>query len=503
MSLDGQIVDQASVSLTLDDSQQPTTILPSVTITSYHDNDVVSGNVYIEATTDAPLQAQQVAFYVDGNAPQRVDRLPPYSYSMNTTAFSNGIHTITAEVLDLEGNMGYDAIALEVQNNDTLPPSALLTHPDDGDTVSGSLFVTASAADSQGIEKVEFYVDGALSGSHTSNNPYFMSWDTSLLNDGVHLIQARAYDRNGNVAETSISVTVANGAGPVNTPPVASAGSDQTVTDDDHDGVEGVNLDGSGSFDPDGNITAYTWYEGPTAIASGATPTVSLAVGVHNLTLVVTDDQDATGSRDVTATVLAGNMPPVADAGVDRTVADADGNCDEAVSLDGSGSSDADGNITAYTWYEGPTAIASGAAPTVNLGTGLHSLTLIVTDDRGDSDSDEQLVNVTEVSVNAPGALTAEVVGETVTLTWADQADNEDGFYVEVGEKVKRDILYTQLQTGPDVTNYDLTLSAGTYYFRVRAFRTNCAELIEVSDYAVLADSVSVGSTTKGKGKNR
>ncbi|MFQ5630229.1 MAG: S8 family serine peptidase, partial [bacterium] len=36
--------------------------------------------------------------------------------------------------------------------------------------------------------------------------------------------------------------------------PIANAGADQTVTDNDGNGIESVTLDGSASFDPDGTI---------------------------------------------------------------------------------------------------------------------------------------------------------------------------------------------------------------------------------------------------------
>jgi thermitase len=94
--------------------------------------------------------------------------------------------------------------------------------------------------------------------------------------------------------------------------PTAGAGGDQTVTDNDLDGVVLVTLDGSASTDPDGSIASYEWREGATAIAFGVTPTVSLAVGVHTLTLLVTDQYGATDTDEVVITVRPGNAPPTA-----------------------------------------------------------------------------------------------------------------------------------------------------------------------------------------------
>ena len=44
-----------------------------------------------------------------------------------------------------------------------------------------------------------------------------------------------------------------------NTAPVANAGPDQDITDNDNDGKEMVVLDGTGSSDSDGNISNYSW----------------------------------------------------------------------------------------------------------------------------------------------------------------------------------------------------------------------------------------------------
>ena len=97
-----------------------------------------------------------------------------------------------------------------------------------------------------------------------------------------------------------------------NQDPSADAGPDQTVTDSDTDGVASVTLDGSASMDPDGSIATYQWSEGGPAFAFGVNPTVSLTLGVHTLTLLVTDQFGATDSDTVVITVRPGNTPPTA-----------------------------------------------------------------------------------------------------------------------------------------------------------------------------------------------
>jgi hypothetical protein len=62
-------------------------------------------------------------------------------------------------------------------------------------------------------------------------------------------------------------------------------------------------LDGSGSSDSDGTIVSYEWSENSAVIATGVNPQVDLAVGVHSITLTVTDDDGATDADEVIITV--------------------------------------------------------------------------------------------------------------------------------------------------------------------------------------------------------
>ncbi len=91
--------------------------------------------------------------------------------------------------------------------------------------------------------------------------------------------------------------------GAYNQAPVANAGPDRTVVDEEAKGNAAVELSGALSVDPDGEIVAWSWTEGDSELASVASPTLELAVGTHVLTLTVTDDGGATASDQVTIRV--------------------------------------------------------------------------------------------------------------------------------------------------------------------------------------------------------
>ena len=94
----------------------------------------------------------------------------------------------------------------------------------------------------------------------------------------------------------------------VNHPPVADAGPDQTVPQDQSGGAN-VTLDGSGSYDPDGDFLTYSWTWDGGGSATGTSPTVLLPVGTTSVTLTVYDDESY-DTDGVTITVEPDTSPP-------------------------------------------------------------------------------------------------------------------------------------------------------------------------------------------------
>ena len=177
----------------------------------------------------------------------------------------------------------------------------------------------------------------------------------------------------------------------LNEPPVADAGPDQVVSDINGDGVE-ITLDGSGSYDPDGNIISYEWRYGIIFIGNEPNPIHNFSVGIHAVTLTVTDGDGATATDTVSITVNP-NQPPIANAGGDQTSV-----VGTTVSFDGSGSSDPDSDIASYNWNFGDENYGSGiTASHVYNTAGVYTVTLTVTDSAGNVDTDTLSVNVNVV----------------------------------------------------------------------------------------------------------
>ena len=226
-----------------------------------------------------------------------------------------------------------------------------------------------------------------------------------------------------------IGLTVSNGTGSdiatvmvstVNSPPVADAGPNQTV------GVGStVILQGGGSHDVDGDPLTYVWTllsqpRGSTAFIANfrsVSPTfVADLAGAYVVQLVVNDGH--VDSLPATVTISSGNTKPVANAGPNQTVP-----VGALVQLDGSQSTDVNGNPLTYRWSlisapRGSTAQLSNPSAVTPTFTadmaGTYVAQLIVND--GVADSTPATVTITtNTSVQPPTAN----AGLNQTRPWA------------------------------------------------------------------------------------
>jgi hypothetical protein len=219
---------------------------------------------------------------------------------------------------------------------------------------------------------------------------------------------------------------------PVNQAPTADAGPDQP-------GVSSgatVTLDGSGSSDPDGDALTYSWTlptvpAGSAALlsdGSAVAPTfVADVVGTYVAQLVVNDG--TVDSAPDTVTITVDNTTPIADAGTDQTFP-AEG---VTVTLDGSSSSDADGDPLTYAWTltapAGSAAALSDATvvdPTFDADLpGNYVAELVVNDGTVDSAADTVTVSVGDTEPAAPVGLTASGEDGQIDLDWADNTETD------------------------------------------------------------------------------
>jgi prepilin-type N-terminal cleavage/methylation domain-containing protein len=94
----------------------------------------------------------------------------------------------------------------------TTSPLVSITSPSYGDTVSGTVVVSASASDTVGIAGVQFLLDGANLGSEVTIPPYQTNWDTTLTSNGSHGLTAYARDTASNATTSAVVAVTVNNA---------------------------------------------------------------------------------------------------------------------------------------------------------------------------------------------------------------------------------------------------------------------------------------------------
>jgi hypothetical protein len=97
---------------------------------------------------------------------------------------------------------------------------------------------------------------------------------------------------------------------PPNQPPVAIAGPDQVLYVSYGLATGPAELEGLASKDPDGSLTRLLWTEHGNTIATGYMARVMFTVGVHMVTLTVTDNDGASAADDLVVTIKEEAPPP-------------------------------------------------------------------------------------------------------------------------------------------------------------------------------------------------
>jgi len=235
-------------------------------------------------------------------------------------------------------------------------------------------------------------------------------------NAGSYTFSVQCYDGVNYSATSQVVVTVNK----VNHAPTANAGVEQDV----NKGVT-VNLDGSGSSDPDGDPLTYSWTEVATdtvkvtlSNANTVHPTfVASTVGTFNFNLTVNDGTVSSTPSSVIVKVVYLNHPPVANAGSDQHT-----DVGYDVMLDASGSYDPDLDGLTCTWSQvSGASVVIHNADTMNQAfftpttAGVYVFMVTVSDGQATS-TDNVTITVSNLPIANAGSNIVATVGQTVTL---------------------------------------------------------------------------------------
>jgi hypothetical protein len=268
-------------------------------------------------------------------------------------------------------------------------------------------------------------------------------------------------------------VTLTVSTGPCNNPPVANAGPDQADKS-----LGDVQLDGSGSYDVDGNEITYSWtiedepYMGAAELSnpSAVRPVLTIyEYGSYTIELIVNDGL-VDSAPDPVVISTHENLPPMANAGGDQTVYSYNQVC-----LDGSGSSDPNGDEITYSWsfesrpdgseaeLDNPNDVDPCFVPDIE---GDYVAQLVVNDGRLDSDPDTVTIGV-EVNVRPiaeAGPDQTVLVGEPANLD-GNGSNDPDGDEINCTWSIisKPDTSAAYLDNPTGLTTFFVPDKAGDY----------------------------------------
>jgi O-glycosyl hydrolase len=164
-----------------------------------------------------------------------------------------------------------------------------------------STLVVVAVNRNTGSTMVDFVIQN---GTVDSLAAYTTSGSKDVENGGYYKVNGGAFSAELDGQSITTFATYTGNAGKTyNVAPVANAGPDQVLFDDDKNGLETVTLDGSGSSDSDGSITNYSWSLEDKQISWGESPSLDLPTGEHSIILTVTDNDGATHADTVAITI--------------------------------------------------------------------------------------------------------------------------------------------------------------------------------------------------------
>ena len=345
-----------------------------------------------------------------------------------------------------------DLVTGNVQGTVNLPPTAVITVSPSTSVAQGA-GVTLSGTNSSDPEGGPLTYAWSITSNTTGASVSLSSLSGATTGftapgaAGTITVRLIVTDNQSAISSpASVNITVQSSVTPppsTNLPPTANAGSDLTVASGGT-----VTLNGSGS-DPNGDPITYLWSivtgGGSITNSTQATATYNAPVVTANssatIQLRVTDNKAASGTDGIFVGILAPgtqtNNPPTAVAGADQTVS-----VGQLVTLNGSGSSDPDGNPLVYHWgivsgpvvslSNGSAAITSFTAPDVPSPGATILFELTVSDGKGGVSKDGLSINVLPTEppppVNNPpvavaGADQIVLAGGTVILDGSLSSD--------------------------------------------------------------------------------
>jgi PKD repeat protein len=330
-------------------------------------------------------------------------------------------YTVTLNVTDSEGNWDIDFLNVVVY--DITPPSANAGSDATINEDSSHMFDGWASTDNVGIVEYLWDIDDSDGLDWVFPDYVGASPSTVYSEPGIYIATLNVFDKAGHSDTDTVTITVKD-----ITAPVANAGGDDSV-----DNNTAYGFDGSLSTDNSGSIAYYNWSFGDGNYVNGTDPFpvhTYTTPGMYSVILTVTDESGNSDTDSMTITVKD-IQDPYANAGSDDTVDE-----DSPYTFDGSLSDD-DVGIVKYAWdidntdgvdwsspdYSGPNLwdpVHTYTEP------GIYIVTLNVTDDEGNWDTDTMQITVLDITPPTAYAGANDLINEDTPYNFDGSASTDN-----------------------------------------------------------------------------
>ena len=199
-----------------------TTYPPAVSFVSPTNGSTISGEAKITISFSATAEhlVTKLELYVDRQLVEETTLDSPLLsgqqvYYINTLQMANGPHSLTAKAYSRPEDVGEASITVYVNNGleDITPPLVEILYPKEGQKLAGKVEVKIKAVDDKEVKYVMLFIDDKFK-FLKNYPPYTDIWDTTNYLNGLHILQAFAYDASENKGESKpVKVIVDNPSG--------------------------------------------------------------------------------------------------------------------------------------------------------------------------------------------------------------------------------------------------------------------------------------------------
>lgn len=173
---------------------------PESSIITPREDQIMGGNFSLHASIGDPIGVADARLLIDGEYHGQTLESAPWVWKINAEKFAEGIHEAVVEARDVKGNVRRsEARQFTIDNS---PPDVELDEPRDERKARGVIKFAARADDANGVERVQFCLNGKKVGEPVTTPPYAREIDTTEIPDGSYMVTALAFDVAGNLGQS-------------------------------------------------------------------------------------------------------------------------------------------------------------------------------------------------------------------------------------------------------------------------------------------------------------